>query len=245
MRRLLPGTDQPITIEQAYATPLGPLGVGGGRLVLDDRPGSRPWIGLSMVASIDGSTVVDGASAGLSSDNDTAVLLQLRSIADVILVGSGTASGEGYGPPKKLGQRIGVVTGRGSVDTLSELFTSGAGFVVTTERAEFTERGVDVIRCGIDEVDLAAAVDEIPTVCASSDFIAAEGGPTLNGALAAADLFDELNLSISPALVGGNGPRLVAGATDLSCRFDLEQLLIDDESFVFSRWRRRREPSSP
>ena len=63
-----------------------------------------------MVASIDGSTVVGGNSAGLSSPTDTAVLAQLRAIADVIVVGAGTVRDEGYGPPRKQGQRIGVVT---------------------------------------------------------------------------------------------------------------------------------------
>ena len=39
----------------------------------------------------------------------------------------------------------------------------------------------------------------------------AEGGALLNGALAAADLIDELNLTISPQLAGGDGPRVTGG----------------------------------
>ncbi len=218
-------------MEQAYARPLGEGGDG------------RPWVWLCMVSSLDGSTVVDGASAGLSGDNDSAVLLRLRSIADVVLVGAGTANGEGYGPPSKVGQRIGVVTGRGSVDTTSDLFTSGAGFVITTETARFDEHGVDVLRCGVDRVDLADASRRLADVCGVADLVQVEGGPTLNGAFAAADLFDELDLNHSPATVGGDGPRLVVGGAGRSHRFELDQLTVDDESFVFTRWRRRR--SSP
>lgn len=227
LHHVLPAPAHRTTPGDAYSAPLG-------------RHRDRPWVALCMVASLDGSTVVDGASAGLSSDNDSDVLIQLRSIADVVLVGAGTADGEGYGPPKKPGQRIAVVTGRGSVDTSIELFTSGAGFVITTESASFEERGVDVIRAGSEHVDLTAAIAMIPSVCPGATFVQAEGGATLNGALADADLLDEMNITTSPAAVGGEGSRLIAGAGDHGHRFHLEQMLVDDESFVFSRWIRRR-----
>ncbi|MFK7917119.1 MAG: dihydrofolate reductase family protein [Ilumatobacter sp.] len=230
MQRLLPAPAHPVSIDDAYTAPLG-------------QHHDRPWVGLCMVASLDGSTVVDGLSAGLSSDNDTGVLLRLRALADVIIVGAGTASGEGYGPPSKVGQRIGVVTARGNVDTSTDLFTSGAGFVITTLTSQFEARGVDVIRAGTNEVDLADAISQIPALSPGAQFVQAEGGPTLNGALAAADLLDELNVTTSPATVGGSGPRLVSSAPDHSNRYDLRQLVVDDEGFVFSRWRRRRSPA--
>ena len=195
-----------------------------------------------MVTSIDGSTVVDGRSTGLSSENDGAVLRRLRSIADVVLVGAGTVRGEGYGPPKTEGQRIGVVTGSGSVDLALPLFTSGAGFVITTEDADLGagSADVDVIRAGRDDVDLTAAVGRLGEVHPDPAFVQAEGGATLNGALLDADLIDEINVTTSPLCVGGDGPRLIQGADDHSARYELAQLLIDDETFVFSRWLRRR-----
>ena len=232
LHRVLPVADGPITIAEAYDSPLG-------------RRPDRPWVGLCMVASIDGSTVVDGVSAGLSSDNDAEVLRRLRSIAQVIIVGAGTVRGEGYGAPTKDGQRIGVITRSGSVDTDTELFRSGAGFVITTENATIDDERVDVIRAGVDQVDLRAAVESIPELCPGTEFIQAEGGATLNAALVSADLFDELNVTISPATVGGDGPRLVHHGAHHSHPYDLEQLVVDDESFVFSRWRRRGVPSSP
>lgn len=232
MHRLLPLPAAETSIDEAYAAPLG-------------KHVDRPWVGLCMVASADGSTVVDGASAGLSSENDSGVLLRLRRAADVILVGAGTARGEGYGPPSKPGQRIGVVTRRGAVDTTSELFSSGAGFVITTTSADVDERGIDVIRAGDDDVDLDRAIRSIPDVVPGVAFVQAEGGPSLNGALAAADLLDELNLTTSPAIVGGDGPRLVHGAPDLTRRYELAHLAVDDSSFLFSRWRRRRDEAIP
>jgi len=200
-----------------------------------------------MVASIDGSTVVDGVSAGLSSENDAAALHRLRALAQVILVGAGTVRGEGYGPPQKDGQRIGVVTRSGSVDASSDLFRSGAGFVITTEQAQLddrVERGVEIIRSGIDAVDLRAALGRLPEVCPGVEFVQAEGGATLNAAFADVDLFDELNITTSPATVGGGGPRLLSGAGDHANRFELARMAVDDDSFVFSRWRRL-APTSP
>ena len=222
-RRVFPDSAE-MTIEQAYDAPLG-------------APSDRPWVGLCMVNSIDGSTVVDGRSTGLSSANDLAVLLGLRRLADIIIVGAGTVRGEGYGPPDILGQRVGVVTASGGVDTSTPLFTSGAGFVITTDGAAVPDN-VDNIRAGTTHVDLQAAISRLHKVHPTPRFVQVEGGALLNGAALDTDLFDEINLTTSPLCVGGAGPRLAAGASDLALRFELAQMVIDDQSFVFSRWKR-------
>jgi riboflavin biosynthesis pyrimidine reductase len=193
-----------------------------------------------MVASIDGSTVVDGKSAGLSSPTDTEVLWQLRAIADVIVVGAGTVRDEGYGPPRRPGQRIGVVTRSGDLDLSNALFMSGAGFLITTEDATFDTADVDVVRAGTGTVDLAGALGRLDRVVDICEVVQAEGGSMLNAALLDADVIDEINLTTSPAVVGGSGPRLTAGAGDHAHRFDLAQLAIDDRSFLYARWLRRR-----
>lgn len=228
MRRLLPTPAEDLTVEEAYAAPLG------------EGSAQRPWVQLCMVASLDGSTVVDGVSGGLSSPNDLAVLLRLRSLADVVLVGAGTAQGEGYGPPERAGQRIGLVTRSGNVDTSTDLFRSGAGFVVTTERAVIDAAdGIEIVRTGAVEVDLRGAIAEVGRRFGAA-VIQAEGGPMLNGALGDADLIDELDLTTSPGVVGGSGPRLTRGGDDVERPFDLEQLIVDENQFLFQRWRRRR-----
>ncbi len=227
VRRLHPEPSDDVTIENAYAAPLG-------------SPADRSWVGLSMIASIDGSTVVDGDSGGLSSENDAAVLHRLRALADVIVVGAGTVRGEGYGPPSKQDQRIGVVTGSGTLDLATDLFRSGSGFVITTIDADFEiPSGVDVVRAGAGTIDLRAAFARLPDVCPAPRFVQAEGGAALNGALLDADLIDEINVTTSPLTVGGDGPRLASGADDHAHRYELAQLLVDERSFVFARWRRR------
>ncbi len=225
LRRLLPHPAAPVSVRSAYD--------------VDRTPhADRPWVGLCMVTSLDGSIAVDGASGELGNQNDLDVLLTLRSIADMILVGAGTVRGEGYGPPKRRGQRLGVVTNSGSVDLDSELFTSGAGFVITNEQAEVDESRVDVLRAGTDRVDIGMAVTRLTEIVPGVSYVQAEGGASFNGSLLDADVIDELDLTLSPHLVGGDGPRLTTRANERLHRFELAHLLADSDGFVFSRWLR-------
>ncbi len=220
MRRLddYPGRQHPaptVTVREAYDVPR-------------PRPEQRPWIGLCMVSSLDGSTVVDQSSASLSSPADREVLVTLRRLADLIVVGASTVRIEGYGPPSKPGQRVGVVSRRGDVDASAALFTSGAGFLIIPEDAPPTS--LPAVRAGRGEVDLVAAFAQI-----DGDFVQAEGGARLNASLLEADLVDELNLTLSPQLAGGDGPRITAGAATVAARMRLAHVLEDD-GFLFTRY---------
>lgn len=196
------------------------------------RLAHRPWVALCMVASLDGSTTFHGRSGGLSSPADVALLGALRRSADVIVVGAGTVRDEQYGPPKKAGQRLGVVTNSAALDFETPLFRSGAGFLIMPE--DGPDVPVDALRAGHHTVDVAAALAML-----DAEVVHAEGGPTLNAALAAADLIDELNLTISPIIAGGDGARVVAGAAALDQRYELRRLLEAD-GLLFARWVRAR-----
>ncbi len=197
-----------------------------------------------MVSSLDGAVAVDGSSGGLGNPHDIEVLVALRRLADVVVVGAGTARGEGYGPPKRPGLRIGVVTNSGRVDTSTPLFRSGSGFLIAPEQAA-VPHGVDVLRAGAATVDLATAMATIDRIVPGATYVHAEGGPTLNGALLAADLVDELDLTWSPRLVGGASPRLTEGAEQHLARFEPAHLLLDGDGYVFGRWVRARSNDGP
>jgi riboflavin biosynthesis pyrimidine reductase len=53
------------------------------------------------------------------------------------------------------------------------------------------------------------------------------------------DLVDELNLTISPVLCGGDGPRLTTGALPVLNQMELAHVL-EDNGFLFTRYVRRR-----
>ena len=141
-----------------------------------------------MVASIDGSTVVSGASGELSSANDSAVMLRLRSLADVIIVGAGTVRAEGYGPPKRSGLRIGVVTASGRVDATTAAVRVGSRLRDHHRRRRHPDRDRRH-PCRRPSTSISPLPSHaLDQVCDAPRFVQAEGGPTLNGALFAADV---------------------------------------------------------
>jgi riboflavin biosynthesis pyrimidine reductase len=233
LRRLYPEPAGATTPREAYDAPRSAQRTAAGR---------RPWVSLCMISSLDGAVVVDGRSGPLGNPTDRDVLLTLRELADVVLVGAGTARGEGYGPPGKPGLRVAVVTNSGAVDLSSPLFSSGAGFLVVPEAADVDAGAVDVLRAGVERVDLALALATLDSIVPGVGVVQAEGGPTLNGSLLAADSVDELNLTVSPRMVVGDSPRVAHGPAALDARFTLAHLLADDERFVFGRWVRDRRP---
>ena len=135
-------------------------------------------------------------------------------------------------PPHAKGLRIGVVSRTGDLDLTTPLFRSGRGFLIVPEDAPPST--VETVRAGTGTVDLAAALAQL-----DADVVQAEGGPSLNGALADADLIDELNLTISPQLAGGDGQRVTSGADPESRPLRLAHVLEAD-GFLFTRWLRAR-----
>jgi riboflavin biosynthesis pyrimidine reductase len=221
VRRLHPAPIEKTTVAEAYTVT---------RTRIATSTGSRPVVGMCMVQSIDGSTIVDGTSLALSGPADREVLRGLRHIADCVLVGAGTVRKEGYGAPTNPRLRVGVVTNSGNVDTTTPLFTSGAGFLVAPISAAIAPGDFRQVRAGQGTLDLAVALEQI-----EGTFVQLEGGAALNAAMFAADLVDEVNLTVSPLVVGGAGKRLTDGAPDLLQRFRLAHVLEDD-GFLFLRY---------
>src|ERR1700684_1798628 len=89
-----------------------------------------------MVKSAEGAGSVNGLSGGLSAAGDKRVFGILRALADVVLVGSGTAEAENYKPARprpalaslRAGRRatatIAVIRGPLDLDLTSPLFTA-------------------------------------------------------------------------------------------------------------------------
>lgn len=201
------------------------------------RRAGRPTVGVCMISSLDGSTVVDGRSGALGNDSDAAVFAALRRAADVIVVGAATVRAERYRPPRRAGQRVGVVTATGDVDLASGLFTSGSGFLIMPEDGPTPlSRSVDVVRAGAGRVDLALALARLDDLMAPPTFVQVEGGARLNGALLDAGCIDEIHLTVAPLLAGGSGSRVTHGASDAVIGLRLAHVLTDDDGYLFTRW---------
>jgi riboflavin-specific deaminase-like protein len=223
-----------------------------------DRPApeGRPWVLLNMISSADGGTAVDGVSGGLGGQADKKVFAALRTLPDLILVGAATVEAERYGPPRprpevqearrargqRAKPRLVVVSGSLSCNLSLPLFADADDdnrpLVVTGEAAESnliraTESVAEVRVLGERHVDLPALLAALRSEGAR--VVLAEGGPSLNGALVAADLVDELCLSLSPTLAGGDSARIVRGAPSALRSLVLDRVLEED-GLLFLRY---------
>jgi 5-amino-6-(5-phosphoribosylamino)uracil reductase len=194
-------------------------------------PAAQTWMRLNVVASLDGGTADStGLSSGLSGPADQRVFALLRSLADVIVVGAGTARVEGY-EPVLAGEVDGGLRDRHGLtplpsiavvsrslhipDVLLDAPPEAPTLVVTCASAPADRlaelRGrADVLVCGQDSVDLVAVREQL--AARGLRRILLEGGPALSGAMVHAGVLDELCLTLSPLLLGGAARRLLTGA---------------------------------
>jgi riboflavin biosynthesis pyrimidine reductase len=89
-----------------------------------------------------------------------------------------------------------------------------------------------VLVCGDDDVDLPAALDALAD--RGHERVLCEGGPQLLTAALTAGVVDELDLSIAPALVGGEERLLGSPLSDV-VRLELGSLLEED-GMLFARY---------
>jgi riboflavin biosynthesis pyrimidine reductase len=218
-----------------------------------------PWLRGNMVASADGAASLGGLSAGLSSEADRRVFFLLRALADVIVVGAGTARAEGYGPARRSRRwphlrdgrpatpPIAVVSARLDLDPESPLFTEAAPdartIVITSAaapqdlRAKLARRA-DVITAGEAAIDLDAAVRALAD--RGHQRMLTEGGPHLLAQLAAADLLDELCLTIGPLLAGPGAHRILTGEEFPTGPLPLALAhVLEDSGFLLCRYTRK------
>jgi riboflavin biosynthesis pyrimidine reductase len=155
--------------------------------------------------------------------------------------------------------RIAVVTAALTIDPSQRLFhetpdlgTAETGDPVPTPRPlvlTVTQADPDRRR-RLEEVaevhTVGDAAVEWPRVLALLEEVAGarvvlcEGGPRTIGQLVAADLLDELCLTVSPTLLGGAGPRIAVGPPPPGARdLDLARVLAADD-YLFLRYLRRR-----
>jgi riboflavin biosynthesis pyrimidine reductase len=217
-------------------------------------PDDRPFVYLNMVASVDGRAALDGSSHALGSETDTLLLTELRTLADAVLIGSGTLRAEGYGGLVGNVERVARREAAGRTPTPTAVLLSrgldlpwDAGLFEAADQPVLVYTGADA-----EPPDVAAPLEVVrlpdPTPAAALADLRArgvralmcEGGPTLNGALLAAGVVDELFLTLSPLLAGNrDAPRIVEGdELPAPARLYLEWVLHHDDE-LYLRYRIR------
>lgn len=248
--RLLPGGERATAGELVRAIDLPALGPPLAR---------RPYVVLNMVATVDGRATIDGLSGTVSNRADRELFHALRGAVDAVLVGAGTIRAERYGPmirdaavrrsrvERGLSEQplACIVSGLLELPSDTPLLADSASrvVIVTPSAASLTgvSAHVDYVRAADQgTLDLPRALAELRE-SHGVETLLCEGGPHLNAQLLAAGLVDELFLSLSPKLAGGDDAtgaalRIVAGA-DFTEPLALELLsVLENESCVFLRY---------
>ena len=234
--------------------PVSPGELASGLRLAERAPENRPYLGLNMVSTLDGKATIDWRTKGISSELDRELFHHLRTQADAVMVGAGTARTERYGRIAKTdelrakreteglaAEPLAVVVSA-SLDLPADLpllqeegqkvvLATGADAVLQGTAAE-----IEYVRTGDDLPLLLARLREEHGVRS----IMCEGGPTLNSHLYAAGLVDELFLTLSPKVSGGAAALTIVAGSDLVEPAEMELVSVAaGDGELFTRWRTR------
>jgi riboflavin-specific deaminase-like protein len=234
--------------------PTSPEELAAGLRLAALKPPGRPYLGLNMVSSLDGKATVDWRTKGLSSELDRRLFHNLRTQVDAVMVGAGTVRQERYGRltksdelrRKRVEEGLAadplavIVSGRldlpADLPILNEPEQRVA--IATSSDATLPELGpqVEYVRIGDDLQRLMAYLEETHGIRT----VLCEGGPTLNSYLFAADLVDELFLSLNPKIPGGAAALTIVAGRELVDPAELELVSVaEGDGDLFTRWRVR------
>jgi 5-amino-6-(5-phosphoribosylamino)uracil reductase len=232
------------------------------RLGLWDRPaagGERPYVLVNMASTADGRASLDGRSGSIAGPADRQLFHALRAAVDAVMAGAGTMRVERYGrlireeSRRLLRQERGlrpeplacIVTASLALPPDLPLLAEPEAHIVvlTPSDAELTPSGarLDYVRAPSDgELDLTYGLSQLRERF-GVELLLCEGGPHLNGSLLEAGLVDELWLSLSPKLAGGDPTdgealRIVAGE-ELGQPLELALLsVLEHDAQLFLRY---------
>ena len=212
------------------------------------------WLRANMVSSADGAGFLESRTAGLSSPTDIRLFGLLRALADVVLVGAGTARTEQYKPARR---RAALASLRASRTATPPIALVSRSLELDLETPLFAGAPPDartiVITCTASPAERRAAVARVADLIVAGDLLVdlgegvaalrdrglgrviCEGGPHLLGEVAAAGLLDELCLTISPLLAGPGPFRITAGAPFPARPMTLAHV-VEADSFLFCRY---------
>ena len=222
------------TLTAPHLPPLDVLVPGSEHLPLDPREQrladlyavpAGPHVRVNMVHAVDGAAWgPDHRTGSINDDADYRVFRLLRALADVVVVGAGTARTERYTAlDRPLGLEhlndapleLALVTRSGRVpDVLAGaerppyVLTGAEGAVQARAAVPQTHLVVADGRDG--SVDLVAGLAALAARGLTRALC--EGGPVLLGAMLEAGLVDELCVTTTPQLVGPGPGRIVGGA---------------------------------
>jgi riboflavin-specific deaminase-like protein len=215
-------------------------------------PADRPYLGINMVSSLDGKATLDWRTRGLSSDIDRRVFHLLRTQADAVMVGAGTARTERYGRVTKSDELRQIRVNEGHVpDALAVVVSGRLDLPPDLPLLNEPDQRVVIATASDDElpglrgdVEYARVGDDLPRLMNylqerhAVRSVLCEGGPTLNSFLFAAGVVDELFLTLNPKVLGGASALTIVAGRELVEPTEPNLVSVAEaESELFTRWR--------
>lgn len=226
----------------------------------------RPYLLLNMVSTLDGRATMGGRSGPIGNQADRELFHGLRTAVDAVMAGAGTVRVERYRRlvrderAREIRRERGlaeeplacIVSGRldlsDDIPLLADpaarvaILTSSAASLPLGEQAQSGSGAqIEYVRALKDGLlDLPAAMTQLRERFGVRTVLC-EGGPHLNAQLLSAGLVDELFLSLSPKLAGGDpmgeALRIVSGP-DFPEPIQLELIAaLEQDSHLFLRYR--------
>jgi 2,5-diamino-6-(ribosylamino)-4(3H)-pyrimidinone 5'-phosphate reductase len=176
---------------------------------------SKPYIILSAAISIDGKIATRTGDSKLSSNQDYIRLHKLRSKVDGILVGKNTVMHDnplltvrytkGKNPVRIILDSQGNISSKSKIlQTSNEVPTiiAVSKKITKSNLKKLYKFPVEVIITGENSVNIKSLLKKLSDKKITT--ILVEGGGTINWEFIKQNLFDELIITLSPFLIGGN-----------------------------------------
>jgi len=176
---------------------------------------SRPYVILSAAISIDGKIATKTGDSKLSSKQDSIRLHKLRSKVDAILVGKNTVAVDdplltvrhtkGKNPIRIVLDSKGTLSDKSKILQTSDKIKT---IIVVSKKItksnynKLNKFPVELIVTGDSSVNIKSLLRKLSTKKIKT--ILVEGGGTINWEFIKHNIFDELIVTLSPFLVGGN-----------------------------------------
>ncbi|MEQ1859499.1 MAG: RibD family protein [Chthoniobacteraceae bacterium] len=203
----------------------------------------RPFVTANFAITADGRiSTRNRAPAGFGSANDKRRLHEIRASCDAVLAGARTVATDNMTMSRPPGLVRVLLSASGRIDPALKLFAHGDSPILifsTTRMPRATRAALaEKATLHLDEgaVDLAKMMHTLRREHGVKRLVC-EGGGQVFRALLAADLIDELHLTIVPRIFGGaKAPTLTGVAGDFlpqSTRLTLRDMrVIDGECFL-------------
>ena len=176
---------------------------------------SKPYVILSAATSVDGKIATKTGDSNLSSKQDKVRLHKLRSKVDAILIGKNTVLldnplltvryTKGKNPIRIILDSKGTISKKSKILQTSNKIPTIIAVSKKISKSNFDKLckfPVDIIVAGKNSVNIKLLMKKLSDKKINT--ILVEGGGTINWEFIKHDLFDELIITLSPFLIGGN-----------------------------------------